>query len=105
MTTAFPDPVRATVVAGSQSVDYLVAGSGPPIVLLATPSRRIDLINQLRQSHRVICPMLESPIGADGRTDWLTDFLDGLGLDEFAIVVDQVWAPMASALSDRVTFA
>ena len=100
MTRAFPDPVRATVIAGARSVDYLAAGLGSPVMLFAREPLRSVLVEDLSRERRVICPILEGIATNDG-ADWLSDFLDGLGLENVFVVIDDSCASMAASLQDR----
>lgn len=94
--------MRAIVVAGSRSIEYLAAGSGRPILVLATEPRRARMVNQFREQGRVICPMFERSCDGDGGFDWLSGFLDGLGVEKVLMVVDESCVPMAGAFPDEI---
>ena len=80
---------RAVVQSGSTITSYLRAGSGRPVLLLArTRAPHLDiLIDTLRTSFRLVVPELPEP--PQPPCDWLTPFLDGLGLTEVAVIVEQ----------------
>ena len=99
MPRSFPDPVRATVIVGARSVDYLAAGSGPPVLLFARESRRSVLVQAIGRGRRVICPILEEIANEDG-AEWLNDFLDGLGLENIVVMIDESCASLAASLQE-----
>jgi pimeloyl-ACP methyl ester carboxylesterase len=95
--------IGGIIDAGAVSTEYLRAGSGEPVLLLAAPDEPGDLrhrtLQALAPSFRVIVP--GPPAAADAGTHplsasggpvafsaWLRDFLDALGVAEAAMVVE-----------------
>lgn len=93
--TDSPRLVRAVVHAGTHQTTYLVAGSGPPVVLLHGPrGARLAwgaLAEILGGRRRLVAP--ESPAPAPHAfSAWLRTFLDGLGLAKVGIVAQDEFA-------------
>ena len=91
-----PGIVRATVVAGGVTTQYLCAGSGRPLLVLAHESRRGALMQAAPAGFRVLAPIMceaDRTIGADG----LIELLDGLGLWKVDVVADAEFATLARA--------
>jgi pimeloyl-ACP methyl ester carboxylesterase len=95
--------IGGIIDAGAVSTEYLRAGSGEPVLLLAAPDEPGDLRHQMLQalapSFRVIVPGPPAaadegthPLAASGGpvafSAWLRDFLDALGVAEAAMVVE-----------------
>ena len=92
-----PAIARATVCAGVTATDYLRAGCGEPVLLLCGRPER-PLLAPLAARFRVIAPDLPcDPTRApDDRrgpfSEWLRDFLDGLGVARTHVVADEPYA-------------
>ena len=86
---------RAVVQAGSTVTSYLRAGAGRPVVVLSRTAPdhapTSALIETLRTAFRVMVPQLALEPAAS--MEWLAAFLDGLGLHQVGIIVDQALAP------------
>lgn len=88
---------RAVVQSGSTITSYLRAGVGRPVVLLSrtAPDGVVptSLIRTLGTSFRVLVP--ELPEQGEQFVEWFGPFLDGLGLTEVAVIVDdELAAPL-----------
>jgi len=91
-----PNPSTVTAPAGSwaevrthgQVVRYQRAGSGPAVVLLRASSSPDalwpEVTDKLARCHRLIVP--EAPATNGDDAGWITDFLEGLGLAEVALI-------------------
>ena len=91
-----PRVVRATVVAGGLTTEYLCAGSGRPLLLLAKESLRRDLIEAAPAGCRVLAPLWDDAFYATN-PDGLIVLLDGLGLWDVHVVADSEFRSLASA--------
>jgi hypothetical protein len=94
-----PSVVRATVIAGGVTTEYLSAGSGRPLLLLAGEHRRKALMDAVPDGFRVLAPVGHEgarSIGPDG----LVELLDGLGLWSLHMVADTDFAHVASACAE-----
>lgn len=79
---------RAVVHAGTAATAYLRIGTGRPVVCLrstATPAWDL-LIARLSSAFCVLVPDL--PATTPAAPDWLTSFLDGLGLTDAIVVAE-----------------
>lgn len=105
--------IRATVVAGQTSTGYLLAGAGPPVLLLATGSPDPALIEALAGRFRVIAPEIPKEIAPSSTGfvahefhGWLDGFIDGLGLPVVSLVTDarleSTALDYAEAVPDRI---
>ncbi|NUQ12016.1 MAG: alpha/beta hydrolase [Gemmatimonadaceae bacterium] len=85
---------QASVVTGSTTTHYQVAGTGPPVVLLLPEHLRLGVLDQLRSRFRVLAPSLESPA-------MVAEFADGLGLESPILVVDSTHSDDARSALDQ----
>lgn len=101
-----PQPVRATVVTSSSTTEYLCAGSGRPLLVLAGPEHRGAIVDAASTRFRVLAPIVDH---GDHPLDpaRLVDLLDGLGLWDVRVVADGDFELIARACSalhpDRFT--
>jgi pimeloyl-ACP methyl ester carboxylesterase len=102
MTIRSADVIRATVVAGQTSTGYLLAGAGPPVVLLAARSPDPALIGALAGRFRVIAPEVPKDVVASEFREWLDGFIDGLGLPVVSLVTDGMLESTALDYADAV---
>lgn len=92
---------RATVYAGATATEYVRAGCGAPVLLLA--ERGADpLLTALGARFRVIAPELpcrvvtpEPGTSAPPFSVWLRDFLDGLGIARVDVVATEAYGVRA----------
>src|SRR5687768_2191061 len=89
-----PRVVRATVVAGGLTTEYLSAGSGRPLLLLAMESLRRDLIEAAPEGCRILAPVWDDAHQVT-HPDRLVELLDGLGLWDVHVVTDSEFASLA----------
>lgn len=117
MDTPLPEPVEAAVMAGGTLTTYRAVGSGPPAILLVV-GPGTDALSRLAAelNCRVIAPVpprdlvSSDPATSFDQTErslaWLTDFLDGLGLDAVHFLTekrfDWLAYSLAAASVDRV---
>ncbi|HSG48609.1 MAG TPA: hypothetical protein VLA43_12390 [Longimicrobiales bacterium] len=93
--------VEALVQAGSVTTRYLRAGHGPPVLLLLAQWPRtawgMALFRELAASFRVVAPIRGAEAWGSSTPDdtsaWIRGLLDGLGLLEVRVVVDETLAP------------
>ena len=88
-------PVRATVVTGDLTTDYLCMGSGRPLLVLAAAERRTPLIDAGGAVFRVIAPILGQRNEFDASR--IVDLLDGLGLWDVLVAADREFEGLALA--------
>ena len=88
-------PVRATVVTGDFTTEYLCSGSGRPLLVLAAAERRGPLIEAGSAFFRVVAPILDqhNEFGASR----IIDLLDGLGLWDVQVAADREYEGVALA--------
>ena len=91
-----PRVVRATVVAGGLTTEYICAGSGRPLLVLAMESLRRDLIEAAPAGCRVLAPIWDDAVHATD-PDGLIELLDGLGLWNVHVIADSEFASLAFA--------
>ncbi len=82
---------RAAVRAGANVTEYTRAGAGRPVLLLLQrqgdePGYPTEILTAIASQFRVIAP--ERIPGGTEFGDWLSSFLDGLGLDAISIVTE-----------------
>lgn len=92
---------RAVVRIGTTTTEYLRAGAGRPVLLLRPPTGDTAtweaIVATISGSLRVIMPDTlpdEEQLG-----DWFCGLLEGLGLDDVAIVADGSYGRVAIALA------
>lgn len=95
-----PSVVRAIVVAGGVTTEYLCAGSGRPLLVLATERRRGALMDAVPEGFRVLAPVGDDAIRAM-HPDALIELLDGLGLWAVHVVADSDFATLARSCAER----
>ena len=97
-------PVRATVVTGDLTTEYLCTGSGRPLLVLAAAERRGPLIDAAGAHFRVIAPLLDAHNEFDATR--IVDLLDGLGLWDVHVAADREFEDLAfasaAAFPDRI---
>lgn len=98
MSSPSPDTgiIRAIVVARGAETEYLHAGQGEPVIVLAEPGAKglaTALTRSLTSRHRVIVPQARRGAGplwerleCPALSTWLQDFIDGLGLPNVSLV-------------------
>jgi pimeloyl-ACP methyl ester carboxylesterase len=95
-----PSVVRATVVAGRVTTEYLCAGSGRPLLVLATEGRREALMDAVPEGFRVLAPVGDDALRAID-PEALLELLDGLGLWDVHVVADSEFAALARRCAER----
>ena len=100
--------IEAVVQVGAQETRYLRCGRGDQVivVLAEDAAERLNMLCHYAQHHRVIAPVPDEcpdPNGTAGLTmeNWLLGVIDGLGLDQPAIVL----APGLAQVAERLTQA
>lgn len=86
-------PVRAMVVTGDFTTEYLCTGSGRPLLVLAAAERRGPLIEAGSAFFRVVAPIL----GHEFDATRIVDLLDGLGLWNVQVAADLEFEGLALA--------
>ena len=98
---AQPTFTCATVCSGTIETEYRRAGRGHTIVVLAAPDWRgaNELFPTLVRDFRLIVPELDHRDARAGQrprpAEWLTAFLDGLGLTGVTLLADERFAGAA----------
>lgn len=82
---------RAAVRAGANVTEYTRAGAGRPVLLLlrregSDPAYPTEIMTAISSQFRVVAPE-RIPDGSEFG-NWLSSFLDGLGLDAISIVTE-----------------
>jgi len=96
-----PGSIDAAVFVDGVETAYTRMGDGPIVIVLASdPAQRTALGRLFATRHRVILPHPPGPPGhADpSAVDWLSGFLDGLGMEHADIVTDEEWAAAVDTL-------
>jgi pimeloyl-ACP methyl ester carboxylesterase len=93
--------VEAVVQTGPVETRYSRAGRGAPVLLLLDESAVNAAVSQLLETlvseFRLLLPALDGAVHtADaeqpGFPEWLRDFMDGLGIDRFAVIATDRYA-------------
>jgi hypothetical protein len=81
-------PARAVVSAGGVDTEYVRAGRGEPVVLLAADIESLEVQRTIDVAARNCLIIAASPPSHTDFTAWLRGFLDGLGLTHARVVMD-----------------
>jgi pimeloyl-ACP methyl ester carboxylesterase len=101
--------VEAVVQTGPVETRYVRAGRGAPVLLLfnddAAGAAASQLLEAMVSEYRLVLPALDghgcasSRAGRDSFCAWLRDFMDGLGIDRFAVIAASVYAGAIAAFT------
>lgn len=86
-------PMRATLSAANVETEYLRCGSGSTVILAAPPGLRDTLFAALAPHCRVIMPLATRPAMNESIaithafSQWMSDFLEGVGVRSARLVV------------------
>lgn len=99
--------VEAVVQTGPVETKYVRAGKGAPVLLLLDERAVTAVVSQLLEAltaeFRLLLPaidgdlVLNAPDGHAAFCSWLRDFMDGLGVDRFALIATAHYSAAVAA--------